>query len=86
MNSVKCKSKGEIMKIEEYDKILEKMEEALSIFEEMKKYTRFLKAQYNKNPGDEELLKDIKLHEENFKALYEEFQALNKKAQELSKK
>lgn len=70
----------------QYVEILNKMEELLKIFEEMKKETIKLKQLYQNNPQDEKLLKNIKLHEENFKMLNKEFEILNKKAKNLSKK
>ena len=70
----------------EYVAILERMEEFLKIFNEMKGETEKLKALYQKNPNDEKLLNNIKLHEENFKMLYEEFNNLNKKAKKLAEK
>ena len=70
----------------EYAGILEKMEELLIIFDSMKEETAKLKQLYEKNPHDEKLLKNIKLHEENYKMLYEQFEHLNKKAKELKNK
>lgn len=70
----------------EYTSILEKMEELLIIFDSMKEETAKLKKLYEKNPNDEKLLKNIKLHEENYKMLYEQFEHLNKKAKELKNK
>jgi len=67
----------------EYTTVLEKMEELIKIFNEMKEETVHLKKMYEKNPQDQNLLEEIKLQEENYKMLYEEFLHLNKKAHEL---
>ena len=75
-----------MQKEKEYAKILERMEKLLKIFDDMKKQTAFLKKLYQQNPKDESFLKDIKLHEENYKQLYEEFEELNKKVISFSNK
>lgn len=70
----------------EYVNILNKIEELLKIFDGMKEETKQLKNLYEKDPQDKKLLENIKLQEENYKMLYEEFEHLNKKAKELANK
>ena len=67
----------------EFIKLLDELEEASNIFDEMQEKTKKLKELYKENPNDEKLLAEIKEHEENFRAVYEKFIELNERSKEL---
>lgn len=71
---------------EEYQKSLDRMEQLIQIFQEMNEETKRLKKEYSLKENDEELLKEISLHEKNFQALLVEFEHLNKKIKSLKNK
>lgn len=67
----------------EFIKALDEFEELSNIFDNLQAETVKLKEEYQLDPDNEELLNRIKIHEEKYRQVYEQFQALNEKSKEI---
>lgn len=71
---------------DEYSAIIEEIDQNIIEFNKLEEKTERLREKYRKSPKDENILKEIKNHEKEYKTIYDKIQKLNIQAEKLKEK